>query len=349
MLNDKAENEICAREFSLKYVDSGEKGFDRVRRGKNFLYRNKLGKPLKDKYHLRRIKSLVIPPAWENVWICDQPDGHVQVTGMDARGRKQYRYHAQWAQKRNEKKFSQILSFAERLPKIRAQVAKDLDSKGMGLNKVLASVVKVMEQTLIRIGNEEYAEKNKSYGLTTMRHRHVQIKGAKMIFDFKGKSGQVHHIELHDQKLAKIVKRCQELPGQELFSYVDDDGQIKDISSTDVNHYLQNIAGADVTAKDFRTWGGTVQTALFLKDKNPPPSKTEMKKILLQAVQHASSELGNTVAVCRKYYIHPGVFSCFEDGHMKKIYFRSQKNLPRKSKGLSREEVFTKHLLETLA
>ena len=347
MFTSKSENEKFALKASLKYVDITKQGFSRTGSQKSFRYLDQKGKPLRSEAYLKRIKGLVIPPAWKNVWICADADGHVQATGFDARGRKQYRYHAEWNQKRNEKKFTKIIEFANSLPKIRSRLKKDIKKKGIGPEKVLASVIRLMEKTLIRVGNTEYAEKNKSYGLTTMHNKHVKVQGAKITFDFKGKSGQIHHIEVFDAELSKIVKQCQELPGQELFAYKDPNGIVKDITSTDVNRYLQEISGQPITAKDFRLWGGTVQAALYLRDKNPPPSKTEIKKVLLDAVRHTSIGLGNTPAVCRKYYIHPGVFACFESGKLNKLFKNSQrKNLP-KLPGLLPEEVFTKNLIES--
>lgn len=338
-----------ATEVHLQYVNPLAKGFTRKGHGKNFRYYDVHNKPLTNKPQLARINALVIPPAWQDVWICPSPRGHIQVTGYDVRGRKQYRYHALWSQKRNENKFSKIVQFAENLPAIRSRLAKDLSEKGMGPKKVLASVVSIMEQTLIRVGNEEYAKQNQSYGLTTIRNTHVKVKGQKIIFDFKGKSGKIHHVELSNPALAKIVRRCQELPGQELFAYETKRGEVKDVTSTDVNQYLHEITGQHITAKDFRTWGGTVQAALFLKDKNPSPNQTEMKKLIVQAVLHTSSELRNTPAICRKYYIHPGVFTTFQEGKLTKIFVSSQKKSDPKIKGLSKAEVFTKHLIESVS
>ncbi len=347
MFSTKSENEKFAKLASLKYVDINKKGFSRSDGSKDFRYFDEKGKALKSETHLKRIKSLVIPPAWKKVWICPDADGHVQATGLDARNRKQYRYHPEWNKRRNEKKFTKIIEFANCLPKIRSRLAKDIKKKGLGPEKILASVIKLMEKTLIRVGNAEYAQKNKSYGLTTMHNKHVKVRGPKITFDFKGKSGQVHHIEVFDAELSKIVKQCQELPGQELFAYKDHDGKVKDVTSTDVNNYLHEISGLPITAKDFRLWGGTVQAALFLRDKNPPPTKTEIKKVLIDAVRHTSVGLGNTPAVCRKYYIHPGVFSCFESGKLNKLFNTSQRRAVTKIQGLLPAEVFTKHLIES--
>ncbi|MBC7465947.1 MAG: DNA topoisomerase IB [Bdellovibrio sp.] len=338
-----------AQQMHLHYVNPLEKGFTRKGSAKNFRYFDIHLKPLKDRNHLARIKALVIPPAWQDVWISASPRGHIQVTGYDIRGRKQYRYHTLWSQKRNENKFSKIIQFAEKLPAIRDRLANDLNEKGMGEKKILASVVSIMEQTLIRVGNEEYAKQNNSYGLTTIKNGHVKVKGQKIIFDFKGKSGKFHHVELSNPTLAKIVRRCQDLPGQELFAYETKNGEVKDVTSTAVNHYLHEITGEHITAKDFRTWGGTMQAALFLKDKNPPPTQTELKKLLVQAVLHTSSELRNTPAICRKYYIHPGVFSTFQEGKMTKIFVSSQKKSNPKIKGLSKDEIFTKKLIESVS
>jgi DNA topoisomerase-1 len=263
---------------------------------------------------LRRIKSLVIPPAWTDVWICPNPLGHLQATGRDARGRKQYRYHPRWRQVRDEVKYGRLLAFAAALPKIRERTASDLDRSGLPREKILATVVKLLEKTLIRVGNEEYARDNNSYGLTTMRNGHAKVNGTTLRFEFRGKSGKAHSVDLQDARLARIVKACRDLPGYELFQYLDDDGQRKGIESSDVNDYLREICSESFTAKDFRTWAGTVLTACELSRFPPHQSQTVAKKNIVEAVKAVATRLGNTTSVCRKCYIHPAVFDAYMNG-----------------------------------
>jgi DNA topoisomerase I len=265
---------------------------------------------------LRRIRSLVIPPAWKNVWICPRPDGHLQATGIDAKGRKQYKYHPEWRAVRDEAKYERVMSFARNLPKMRARVAEHLQLPGLCREKVLATVVKLLEISLIRIGNDEYAQTNRSFGLTTMQNRHVEVEGSTVTFEFRGKSGKKHKIAVSDRRLAKIVRKCQDLPGQRLFEYTDSNGKIAAVCSEDVNEYLQSISGEPFTAKDFRTWAGTVLAAIALGQMEEVDSKAAAKKNVLTAVEAVARMLGNTVAICRKCYIHPAVITRYMDGRL---------------------------------
>ncbi len=305
-----------AAQAGLRYVTYGGPGITRKRSGKGFVYLGTDGKPLKDKQHLERIKSLVLPPAWERVWICASPLGHLQAVGVDAKGRKQYRYHPRYREFRNETKFRKMQDFSRALPGIRKHVNKDLALTGLPREKVLATVVRLLETTFIRIGNVEYARENDSFGLTTLRNRHVDLEGGTLKFHFRGKSGQEHEIELHDRRLARIVRQCQDLPGHELFQYVGETGERHTIDSCDVNDYLKQITGSDFTAKDFRTWAGTVQSALKLASLGPSQSETETKRNVLEAVKYTAKRLGNKPATCRKYYIHPFVLEAYGDGSL---------------------------------
>jgi DNA topoisomerase I len=306
----------AAKAGGLRYVTDESPGFSRQRNGKGFHYLNSRGKELRDPRELRRIKSLVIPPAWRDVWICPIANGHLQATGRDARGRKQHRYHPRWREVRDETKYNRVLEFAKRLPKIRHRVARDLKLPGLPREKVLATIVRLLEISLIRVGNGEYARDNNSYGLTTMKDHHAKIRGGKVIFDFRGKGGKSHTIEIHEPRLAKIVKRCQDLPGQELFQYNDEEGRLQDVRSEDVNAYLHEIAGTDFTAKDFRTWSGTVLAARALRELQKFETKAQAKKNLVRAIENVAQRLGNTVAVCRKCYIHPALLDSYLDGSM---------------------------------
>jgi DNA topoisomerase-1 len=339
--------ELAAEAAGLHYVSDVQAGYTRRKQGSKFVYLDLHGRPLKNEKHLARIKALVIPPAWSSVWICPDPQGHLQATGRDEKGRKQYRYHNNWQQIRNETKFSKTLMFASKLSIIRARIKRDLELPGLVRNKILAAIVKIMDQTMIRIGNEEYAEKNKSYGLTTIRNRHAEVKGQKVRFKFKGKSGKFHDVEIEDPRIAKIVRKCQDLPGQELFEYESEDGSYADVTSQDVNDYLREVTGENITAKDFRTWGGTVRAALTLQEIGPHQTKTELKKNLVKAVQQTADHLRNTTAVCKKYYIHPCVFKAYEDGSLFKIYLKCQKKQKARQTGLYSEEVFALRLLES--
>jgi DNA topoisomerase-1 len=263
---------------------------------------------------LARIRALVIPPAWTDVWICPDPRGHLQATGRDARGRKQYRYHPRWREVRDEDKYGRLHEFGRVLPSIRRRVARDLGRPGLPREKVLAAVVKLLETTFIRVGNDEYARQNRSFGLTTMRDAHVRVSGSTVRFLFRGKSGVAHELELDDRRLARIVKQCRDLPGQDLFQYVDGSGAVVDVGSGDVNAYLKELTGTDFTSKDFRTWAGTVLAAKLLCSCGPSPSATAAKRTIAGAIDEVARRLGNTRAVCRKCYVHPSVIDAYLDG-----------------------------------
>jgi DNA topoisomerase-1 len=311
-----ADPQDSARIAGLRYVLAEGPGIVRKRAGKGFCYIGPDGKPVRDREELKRIRSLVIPPAWTNVWICPLKHGHLQAVGRDARGRKQYRYHPVYRLIRDQTKFERMIAFGEALPDIRKQVHNDLELPGMPKNKVLATVLKLLETTKIRIGNEEYAKTNDSYGLTTMREDHVEVSGYKLRFHFRGKSGLEHDIELADRRLAKVVRDCQCIPGEELFHYVDPEGGVCKIYSEDVNNYLRDITGQDFTAKDFRTWGGTGLAALELESIGPSTSETETKKNIVAAIKAVAAKLGNKPSTCRKYYVHPVVLESYTDGSL---------------------------------
>jgi DNA topoisomerase-1 len=306
--------ETAATAAGLHYVADDQPGLTRRRSGRGFRYFAVDGRPLRDPAALGRIRSLVIPPAWTRVWICPDALGHIQATGRDARGRKQYRYHPRWRAVRDEAKYGRMLAFGHALPIIRTRAEEDLSRPGLPRKKVLAAVIRLLEATLIRVGNEEYARDNGSFGLTTFRDRHALVKGSTVKFRFRGKSGKVHEIGVQDRRLSRIVKRCQELPGQELFQYLDGQGRRRAVTSSDVNDYLREITGQEFTAKDFRTWAGTVLAAWALRELQAGRTKTEAKRNMLRAVERVAGRLGNTVAVCRKCYVHPVVFDAYLDG-----------------------------------
>ena len=301
----------AARAAGLRYVTDRQPGIHRVKHGDSFQFVDPHGKAVRDKETLARIRSLVIPPAWGDVWITTHPKGHLQCTGRDARGRKQSRYHPHWREARDETKYERMAYFAQALPIIRRRVQHDLGLHGLPREKVLATIVKLMEETHIRVGNEEYARENKSYGLTTMRTRHVEVNGAKITFDFLGKSRVHHTIDLQDRRLAKIIKDISHLPGYELFQFVDHEGNRHHIASQDVNDYLREITGEHFTAKDFRTWAGSVLCCDLLNEFEPATSITQAKKNVVQAIARVAAQLGNTPSVCRKCYVHPLVLETY--------------------------------------
>jgi DNA topoisomerase-1 len=274
------------------------------------------GKLIRDRDTLKRIRSLVIPPAWKDVWICADSRGHLQATGRDARGRKQSRYHPRWRAVRDENKYEQMLLFGIAQRRIRARLEEDLALSGLPRNKVLATIVRLMDRTPIRVGNEEYARDNKSYGLTTLRAKHVEVTGATVMFRFRGKSGKLHTAGIEDRRLARIVRQCQDLPGHELFEYLDEAGEIRKINSADVNDYLRSVSGEDFTAKEFRTWAGTVQASMALRAFEAFTSDTEAKRNVVQAIKVVAQRLGNTPAVCRKCYVHPAILQCYFAGKL---------------------------------
>jgi DNA topoisomerase-1 len=308
---------VAARAASLRHASDAMPGIRRELRGTHARYLGPDGAAVRDAGTLARIRSLAIPPAWSEVWICPDPDGHLQATGRDARGRKQYRYHARWRQVRDETKFHRMIAFGEALPRIRERVAADLARPGLPREKVLATVTRLLEVTCIRVGNEEYAKQNGHYGLTTLRCRHVDISGSTIRFHFRGKSGKRHDVGVKDRRLARILHRCQAVPGQELFQYVDDDGQRHSICSDDVNQYLRAISGEEFSAKDFRTWTGTVLAAMALQAVGDFGSQTQAKRNVVQAIERVAERLGNTPAVCRSCYVHPGVLASYLDGTLR--------------------------------
>jgi DNA topoisomerase I len=301
-----------AQAAGLQYTTDNSPGIQRRARGKKqFVYLSPNGEVIRDQAEIRRIESLAIPPAYQDVWICPTANGHLQATGRDARGRKQYRYHPLWRTVRDQTKFTRMILFSQSLPLIRKQVDQDLALPGLPKRKVLAAIVRLMELTRIRVGNEEYARTNQSYGLTTMQDQHVDVSGSKIRFSFRGKSGVDHDIQLTDRRLARIVKSCQDIPGQDLFQYVDEAGEFQSISSGDINQYLKEVTNQDFTAKDFRTWAGTVLAAAQLAETEQFTSETAAKKNITQVVKAVSAHLGNRPATCRKYYVHPAIFAAY--------------------------------------
>ncbi|MGE5209059.1 MAG: DNA topoisomerase IB [Alphaproteobacteria bacterium] len=301
----------AAEEAGLRYVSDVRPGYARKPRGKRFDYFDTDGKLIRDEQRLLRIKRLAIPPAWTDVWICPSRNGHIQATGRDARGRKQYRYHERWREVRDENKFDRLAQFAKALPNIRRRVAQDIKLPGLRRRKVLATIVRLLERTFIRIGNQEYARENKSFGLTTLKNHHVKVKGAQVRFRFRGKSGRHHEVDVSDRRVAKVIAECQDLPGQDLFQYLDDHGELQNVSSQDVNRYLRELAGEDFTAKDFRTWGGTVLAAIALSKQEEFETKKQAKSNLKTAICTVAELLGNTPAICRKCYVHPGIVEAY--------------------------------------
>jgi len=336
-----------AKTAGLRYVSDQRPGIRRQRIGKGFVYVRPDGARVRDPETLRRIKSLAIPPAWRNVWICPEPNGHLQATGLDAKGRKQYRYHARWREVRDQTKYGRLIAFGRALPKIRRRVEQDLARPGLPREKILATVVRLLETTLIRVGNEAYARENESFGLTTMRDRHVAVSGGTLTFEFRGKSGIKHTVDLTDRRIAKIVKQSQDLPGYELFQYVDEQGVRRSIDSSDVNAYIKEVAGEEFTAKDFRTWAGTVLAARALEEFERFDSQAQAKRNVLRAIETVAARLGNTKAVCRKCYVHPAVLNAYMDGGLADMLRRKVSRTLRHSlHGLPPEEAAVLALLQ---
>jgi DNA topoisomerase-1 len=333
-----ADPKVSAQAAGLRYVMDTRPGIRRTRAGRGFRYTGPDGKTVRDQETLARIKSLVIPPAWVRVWICPVANGHLQATGRDARGRKQSRYHPRWREVRDGTKYERMKDFAAALPAIRARVQEDLGRQGLPREKVLATIVSLMEQTHIRVGNAEYAKENGSYGLTTMRNKHVEVDGATVTFSFQGKSKVHHTVSLRDRRLARIVKRCEDLPGYELFQYVNGDGETRSIGSADVNEYLGEITGQHFTAKDFRTWAGTVMACDLLRGMEPFETETQAKKNVVEAIKAVAAKLGNTPAVCRKCYVHPAVLQAYMGGMTKKEAERQIDEEIAEHEGALREE-----------
>jgi len=337
-----------ARRVGLRYATDNRPGIRRELARGRFRYLNPAGGPVRDPATLARIKSLVIPPAWSEVWICPDADGHMQVTGRDAKGRKQYRYHPLWRKVRDEHKYEHLVAFGKALPAIRACVERDLALPGLPRRKILATIVRLLETTLMRVGNEEYARSNGSYGLTTLRDKHVRIDGTRLQFEFRGKSGVRHCIELSDRRLAAIVRRSRELPGYELFQYLDEQGERRAVDSGDVNDYLREISGHDYTAKDFRTWAGTLLAALALREFETFDSQAQAKRNLVRAIEAVAARLGNTPAICRKCYIHPAVVDAYLEGEIRvALRRRAQSELTESLHELTAEEAAVLALLQS--
>ena len=312
-----AEAREIVEEIGLVFVDQTQPGITRIPRAKSFSYTSPSGKPIRDKATLERIRAIVIPPAWQNVWISPLTDGYIQATGRDERGRKQYRYHEQWTDHRSSTKYDRLVDFAKRLPTIRAHIEIDLQKRGLQRERVLATVVALLQSTLIRIGNETYARENKSFGLTTLRNKHVAVRGDALRFKFTGKSGKIWNVGINDRRIARIVRSCQELPGQNLFQYVSEAGEVATLTSHDVNTYLRDAAKYEISAKDFRTWTGTVRATMELAEIMVEDGHVPSKRALSKAITKVAALLGNTPAVCRKSYIHPAIIAAYHDGALR--------------------------------
>jgi DNA topoisomerase-1 len=340
-----------ANKVGLRYVSDTTPGITRRRHGRGYAYFDRAGRRVRDLRELKRIADIVVPPAWSAVWICPHASGHLQAVGRDARGRKQYRYHPRWNALRDATKYDRLAVFAAALPRIRRRVRRDLRRRGMPRERVLATVVELLERTRIRIGNSEYARHNGSYGLTTLRGRHVRVSATRLCFRFRGKSRKLREVEISDPRLARIVRRCQEIPGQELFQYLDENGEVRSVRSEDVNAYLREISGADFTAKDFRTWAGTVLTTAALQRLAAPRTGREARKNIVRAIGEAAEQLGNTSAVCRRSYVHPGILRSYLENralvsvnrgaHAAKAASRNGSSPRRAGAGLEHTEIAT--------
>jgi len=347
MKSIELESIASAEAAGLRYVSGDGPGISRRRAGKGFAYVGVDSKPVRHKATLERIAALVIPPAWQNVWICPVTNGHIQAAGRDARGRKQYRYHARYREIRDETKFSRMLAFGAALPKIRQRVEKDLALPELPQRKVIAAIVRLLDETFIRVGNEEYAKANQSYGLTTLKDRHVRFHGDMLHLQFRGKSNQDHDVTLKDRRLAKIVKQCQDLPGQELFQYKLENGEYGKVDSADVNDYLREITEQDFSAKDFRTWHGSGLMAQHLVELGPAQSEAEAKRNIATAVKTTARRLGNRPAACRKYYVHPAVFESYEERTIFETIGRVSVNPGKTGNALRREELALMRLVKS--
>jgi DNA topoisomerase-1 len=337
----------AAKAAGLRYVQDDRPGIRREAAKDGFTYLDAHGVPVDDDTTLKRIRSLAIPPAWTDVWICPQANGHLQATGRDARGRKQYRYHPKWRTVRDEVKYERMIKFGKALPQIRKEVDRALALPGLPRDKVLATIVYLLEATMMRIGNDEYARENKSYGLTTLRNRHVSIEGSEVEFRFRGKSGVWHDVKVQDRRLARIIQRSRDLPGQELFQYLDADGERHSVDSSDVNDWLRGITGEDYTAKDFRTWSGTVLAALALQEFEAFDSEAQAKKNIVRAIESVAEKLGNTPSVCRKCYVHPAVLDSYLDGTMLEgLRARAEATLAQELQDLEPEEAAVLGMLQ---
>lgn len=336
-----------AKAAGLRYVHDDRPGIRRERTGDGLRYLDADGAPVTDEATLARIKSLAIPPAWSEVWICPRANGHLQATGRDARGRKQYRYHPKWRSVRDEAKYERMLHFGQALPSIRKEVDRALSLPGMPREKMLATIVYLLEATMMRVGNEEYARTNKSFGLTTLRNRHARVDGSDVEFRFRGKSGVYHKVKVHDRRVARIIRRSRDLPGQELFQYVDEQGDTHSIDSSDVNDYLRAITGEDYTAKDFRTWSGTVLAALALQEFEKFDSEAQARKNIVRAIESVAEKLGNTPSVCRKCYVHPVVLDAYLEGTvLEALRERTERELTEELHALQPEEAAVLAMLQ---
>ena len=344
----KSASVASAASARLRYVNDRLPGIRRETGPGGFTYIGTDGKRIRCALELARIRALAVPPAWSDVWICAHPRGHLQATGRDAKGRKQYRYHADWRICRDESKFDRMQAFAAALPGIRRRTRADLGLPGVPRDKVLAAIVQLLEKSLIRVGNEEYVKQNQSFGLTTLRNRHVRVRGGVLRFQFRGKSRIHHSVDVDDRRLARVVTQCRDLPGHELFQYLDDAGAPRRIDSSDINRYLKDVTGEDFTAKDFRTWSGTVHAVSALREFTPANSKTQAEKNVALAMEAVAKLLGNTRAVCRKSYVHPGIIDCYHGGAMTKLLSRHLKMARRNSAGLRVDEVAAIALLTHL-
>ena len=336
------EHRKAAVRAGLRYVTDGAPGITRRRVGTGWAYYEPDGTRIADPDKRRRLNKLAIPPAWTDVWICPDPGGHIQVTARDARGRKQYRYHADYRAARDQSKFRRMTEFSEGLPLLRERIERDLRAPELSRRQIIATVIRLLDRTLIRVGNDEYARQNRSFGLTTLRRRHVEVKGAMLRFSFRGKSGIEHDVSLTDRRLARIVQRCQDLPGTEMFQYVDEFGRRQSVTSDDVNERLREITGRDITAKDFRTWGGTMHAALALRAMGPAASRREADRNIVRAIDIVAERLGNTRAVCRKYYVHPTILEAYLLGRTAALPPDPPANGERRARGaaaLRRDEV----------
>lgn len=336
-----------ASEAGLRWVSDGSPGIRRHRSGDAFAYTAPGGARIEDDATLQRIRRLAVPPAWTDVWICPHANGHLQATGRDARGRKQYRYHERWRAVRDANKYQRLIDFARALPRVRRRVRRDLARRGLPRAKVLATVVQLLELTLIRVGNEEYARDNRSFGLTTLRDRHVHVRGAEVRFVFRGKSGREREVSLRDRRIAAVVRRCDELPGRQLFQYVDGSGERHAVDSSDVNDYIRDAAGGEFTAKDFRTWAGTVLAARALQEMERVDAEAQAKRNVVAAIEAVAARLGNTRAVCRRCYVHPAIVDAYLDGSMLDVLRgRAEREMRSSLRTLSPEEAAVLALLQ---
>lgn len=338
----------AAKAAGLHYVNDKDRGIQRVKKGKDFIYLYDQ-KPLKDEKELERIKKLAIPPAWTNVWICPKPNGHIQATGFDLRNRKQYRYHPLWNVLRNETKFHHLYEFGKLLPSLRLKVEEDLAKKQLSEEKVIATVISLMERTYIRIGNDGYEKLYGSYGLTTLKDKHVKIEGDKVVFSFKGKKGVFHNISLRNRRLARMVKACRDIPGKELFQYLDSEGNRRTVDSGMVNRYIKEATGGDFSAKDFRTWAGTLDALRAFRSMGEAGSQTDCKKNIVAVLYEVSKKLGNTRTVCKKYYVHPGIIKLYEEQSLQK-YLKELDTIekPDDLTGITSEEKVLMKILQEL-